>query len=413
MKFTDPKYYFPQFFLNEQDYMIQQMVHEFVEKEIMPVRHLLDDDTDRRLTKEIRRKLADIGIQRMPFPKEYGGDGLTSAVTKSIVGEELARGDLGIAMGNTCTDWAWTPALFANHRPVLDEFMPAFCGDELKIACYSMTEPGGAHGGGGFDIENPALEARKLRTIAKLEGDQWVINGSKMWASNGGEADLYCVVCTVDPDLGYDGIVLIYHPFPWEGFSLGHEENKTGMRTDSNCAMYYDNVRVPKKWGIGPGGIATKAFHRNFLGARHGAMATGVIRGAFETVLDYTGDRIVGNKPIRQHSLAAKVLGEMAIALETSRIFYLTSAYMADHPEVYGPVDEGFMPARMNIAKSYAPGIAVELIGEAMKLMGSYAYVRENHIEKYWRDAKEFHLMLGSVYLNTFNVCRGYYDLEI
>lgn len=412
MKYTDPKYYFPQMFMTEEAYATQAMVHDFVDKEIMPVRHLIDDDVGGKIVGKIRQGLADIGVQRMLMPKEYGGDGM-GTVVNCVVGEELARGDAGIAMTLSCTNWAWAPAKLAVNRAVLDKFMPDFCGDKVRIACFNMTEPGGSHGGGGCDIENPHFEGRKLRTIARLEGDEWVINGSKLWATNSGEADLYCNVCTTDPDLGLEGIVFIYVPYPWEGLTRGKSENKTGYRSDQNCAIYLDNVRVPREWGIGPGPEAARIFCRNLLTPKNSAYGAGLVRGAFETLLEFTGQRIVGDKPIRQHSLGAKVIADMAITLETLRLLYLSTAYMIDHPEIYGPIDEGFMPTRISISKVYGAAVAEKVIGEAMNLMGSYGYVRENHIEKYWRDAKLLPLVLGGVNLNRFNVCRGYYDLDL
>lgn len=413
MKFTDPEVYFPSFFLTEEIRMIQKTVHDFVDKEIMPVRHLLDDDKSRELTNKIRQHMCDIGLQRLPFPKKYGGEGFRSKVGDCIISEELSRGDVGLSMFYSCNRWGWRPAITANNEAVLSEFMPDFCGNELKICCYNMTEPGGRHGGGGADIENPFYEGRKIRTIAKLEGSEWVINGSKLWASSAGDADLQCVVCTVDPDLGLDGVVLIYVPYPWKGLSLGKNENKTGLSTDANCATYFDDVRVPKEWGIGPGGIAAKIFTAQPVTPGLSAMAAGQIRGAFETILDYTGERIAGDKILRQHATTAVVLANMAIALEAARALYLTSAYISDNLENMGPANQAFFPTRANIAKVFGPEIAVKVIGDAIPLMGSYGCAHEYNLEKYWRDSKVLTLVLGGVLVNRLNVCRGYYDLDL
>lgn len=410
MKYTDPKFYWPELFLTEEQRAIQKMVHAFVDKEIMPVRDLLDDGDEKTIHK-IRQGLVDRGLVRYFAPKKYGGEGRPSAVTNAIIVEELARGDMGIAVSYTCILWTWAPALALNMEAVLDRFMPDFCGNEVRMACFNMTEPGGSHGGGGCDIENPYYEARKIRTIAKLEGNEWVINGSKLWATNSGDADLHCVVCTVDPNLGLDGIVFVYVPYPWEGFTCGPDEKKAGCSSDRNCATYFDNVRVPKEWGIGPGGGVPVVWERQLLTTS--STGVGNLQGAFETLLDYTGERICGNKPIRQHSSAALILGRMATVIQMSRIFYLTLAYMADHPQTYGYKDENFNPALFNMIKSYAPKAACQSIDEAMILMGSFGYSRGSHLEKYWRDAKIIELWLGGNHINTFNVCRGYYDLEV
>jgi butyryl-CoA dehydrogenase len=407
------KYQFPEIFVNEETRMIQRMVRDFVNKEIMPVRHLLDDDDDMALTNKIMQGLVDLGLQRMFIPEEYGGSGLHSAVTSYIISEELARGDLGISASFGCLAWALRPAIMAKNRTVLEKFAPQFCGSEVKFACYNMTEPGGPHGGGGFDIENPYEMGKKLRTIAKLEGNEWIVNGSKLWPTNAGIACLNCVPCTIDPKLGGEGIVFIYIPEPWPGVTHGRFENKAGVRTSRNCATYFDNVKVPKEWGIGPGGEAAKLFYAQLGGALSCAFAAGVMQGAFEAVLEYTGNRIVGGKPIRQHSLAARIIGEMAMQVETARLWYLTSAYMADHPEIYGPSYEGFLLARNNMARLFGTQAVVKLTNDAINLMGGHGYVRENHVEKYWRDGKALQLWLGGVYLFAFNTCRGYYDLNL
>jgi len=413
MRFTDPETYFPGFFVSQEARMIQNTVHEFVNKEIMPIRNVLDDDTNYELTDKIRQGMCDIGLQKLSFPKKYGGEGYSSAVCDCLISEELARGDLGTAVYYACTRWGWRPALTANNEAVLDAFMPDFCADEVKICAYNMTEPGGSHGGGGADIENPHFEATKIRTKAELKGNEWVINGSKIWATNSGDCDLQCVVCTVDPNLGLEGVVLIYVPYPWEGVSRGPDEKKCGCSTDRNCPTYFDNVKVPKEWGIGPGGIAARIFETQTLGLGTCAMAAGVIRGAFEIVLDYSEHRIVGDKPLRQHSTTAVVLADMAIALETTRTLYLNTAYLRDHMDGLSPSAKAFYPTRANITKVFGPEIAVKVIGDAMPLLGSYGYARDYNLEKYWRDSKILTLWLGGVLINRFNVCRGYYDLDL
>ena len=132
--------------------------------------------------------------------------------------------------------------------------MPLNSVARTEDGCFAMTEPGGAHGGGGCDIENLDLHGTKIRTKARLEGNEWVINGQKMWASNEGVADLYCVVCTTDPNLGDEGVALIYVPKDTKGITFGKNENKAGMAGDKNHPMFLENVRVPKEWrAAGPG----------------------------------------------------------------------------------------------------------------------------------------------------------------
>jgi alkylation response protein AidB-like acyl-CoA dehydrogenase len=402
-------------FLTEEDHMAKDMFRNFVEKEIMPVRQQIDDDKEHKTVNKILQGLTDLGLQRAAFPKEYGGGGMESIVSAAVMHEELGRGDSGIATSATVTTWAFKPALLAGNKAVLDHFAPMFCGDELKMGCFAITEPGGSHGGGGCDIENPSLHGQKIRTIARLEGDEWVINGQKAWASNGGVSDAYCMVCTTDPDLGDEGIALIYVPSPCKGLTFGKFENKAGMQGDKNCSIFIENVRVPKDFRAAGPGADSQLFHGNVIAARilTGALAVGNARGAFETVLNYTGERIVADKPIRQHSICAGMLADMAIGIETARNYYLAAAHMFDHPETYGPPVSDFMLSRASIAKVYAADVAVMVTNRAMELMGSYGYVRDYDVEKYWRDCKIIQLWEGGAQLGRFDVCRGYYDCNL
>lgn len=401
--------------IKEEDRMLRKMLRDFVEREIMPVRQKIDDDKEHTIVKKILQGLTDLGIQRGAFPKEYGGGGMTSLVSAAIMHEELARGDSGVATAATVTTWAFLPAIIAGNKAVLDRFAPEFCGQKLKMGCFAMTEPGGPHGGGGCDIENPSLHGRKIRTLARLEGNEWVINGQKSWASNSGVADAYCMLCTTDPNLGDEGIALIYVPSPWKGLSFGKFENKAGMTGDHNCDIFMENVRVLKEFrATGPGNDA-QLLHNNVIAARvlTAALAVGNAQGTFETVLKFTGERIVADRPIRQHSICAGILADMAVGIETARNYILAVAYMYDHPETYGPPVSDFVLSRGSIAKVYAADVAVMVTNKAMELMGSYGYVRDYNVEKYWRDCKIIQLWEGGAQLGRFDVCRGYYDCNL
>ncbi len=402
-------------FLTKEDYMLRDMIRNFVEKEIMPVRQQVDDDKDHVIVHRILQGLCDLGVQKAAFPPEYGGMGVHSAVTAGVLHEELSRGDSGICTAQGVTGWAWIPALAANNKAVLDRFAPDFCGKNLRMGCFAMTEPGGSHGGGGCDIENLDLHGTKIRTRARLEGNEWVINGQKMWASNEGVADLYCVVCTTDPDLGDEGVALIYVPKETKGITFGKNENKVGMAGDKNHPMFLENVRVPKEWRAAGPGPDADLLHNNLVVGRivTAASATGQAQAAFEIALKYTGERIVANKPIRQHSIAAGILADMAIGIETARWSYLSAAWMYDHPEKYGAPISNYILSRASIAKMHAADVAVSVTNKAMELMGSFGYVREYDVEKYWRDCKIIQLWEGGAQLGRLDVCRGYYDLKL
>ncbi|MFA7461656.1 MAG: acyl-CoA dehydrogenase family protein [Anaerovoracaceae bacterium] len=403
-------------FLRDEDRMAQEQVRKFVDAHIMPVRQQIDDDEDHVIVRRILQGLFDMGLVLRYFPSQYGGcSDQSSFVGSSIMLEELARGDSGIAVAFSCIGWAFQPAVLARNRTILETFVPKFCGKEVHLACFNMTEPGGAHGGGGCDIENISLQGRTLRTTARLEGNEWVINGQKLWATNSGVSDLYCTVCTTDPNAGDRGIAIIYIPHPTPGMTFGKFERKAGMNADRNCATYLTDVRVPKEYRASQEGTDAELFHLNLVTGRLGgaAMAVGNAQGAFERVLEYTGERIVAGRPIRQHSIAAGMLADMAMGIETARMYCLAAAYMMDNSKQFGGLRSHFILSRVTLAKVYAAEVAVMVTNKAMELMGSYGYVRDYDVEKYWRDCKIIQLWEGGAQLGRFDICRGYYDCNL
>jgi alkylation response protein AidB-like acyl-CoA dehydrogenase len=296
---------------------------------------------------------------------------------------------------------AWSKAVFT-------EFAPKFLGEELAVGCFNMSETESA-----TDVENPYNEGRTIGVRAELEGNEWVINGSKFWASNSGIANLNCVVCNMDPKQGVDAFALIYVPEPWKGVSHGKFEVKCGMQSDRNTSTYFDNVRVPKEWGL-QGPLAWSIYKNTLAGpmAMNSGHATGILQGAFDVLLDFTGERIAGGKPINQHLHAAMILGEMASVITVSRSAFLELAHQFDHQEIYGAWDSVSMLAKGHAVHVFITKRISEMILEGMELMGSYGYVRENHYEKYYRDSVEAKLVLGGVHYAYFLTCKQFYDLD-
>lgn len=414
------KLQYPECFVNEEQRMIQQTISDFVDKEIMPVRHLVDDDvTHEEVVTPILKKLQiDLGWQQAMIPKDYGGNEMLSMVVAALKQEQISRGDYGISLASAVTDWGLTPATIcylmgsstakAWGKAVLDEFAPMFVGNELRHACFNMSEAESA-----CDIENHLNEGRLVHTRAEIQGNEWVINGTKHWASNSGIADLHCVVCNMDPRSGKDRFALIYVPEPWEGVSHGKFEVKCGVNADRNTSTYFDNVRVPKEWGL-QGPEAWEIFLNTVVSAfpLNTANCVGMLQGAFDELLEYTGQRVVGGKPIREHLSTAMFLGEMASAISVGRAAFLETAYQYENMEVYGPWTSDSMVAKGRAGLAFMARLTPELILRGMEFMGSQGYVREGFYEKYYRDAAIAKLVLGGVQLGYFSVCRQFYDLD-
>jgi acyl-CoA dehydrogenase len=393
------------------DRFLAGIVRDFVDREIMPIRREMETSTrgDFELVQEVQRRLVGLGFQGAFLPPEYGGWNLTSVLSYCLVLDEFSRGEPSCIATLGGGAWAFRPACIAANKTLLEDFAPRFLGADPYVACFAMTEPSG-----GCNIENLDMKGKGIHTRAELDGDEWVINGAKVWPTNSGVSDIYCVVCNTDPALGDDGIALIYVPVPAPGYSFGRFEDKAGFRSSREGDFYFDNVRVPKEYRAGGPGLDAELLHDNLVFARlfSAAWAVGIVQGAFDEVMAFTAERKVAGKPIRQHTLAANVLADIAIGIQVGRDSYVNAAYMFDHPEIYGKRSSKHMISRSSVAKVYCCDMAVTATNQAMELMGNYGYATDYHVEKLWRDNKIIQLWEGGAQLGRMDVARGYYDYD-
>jgi len=395
--------------LSDEQKALRNMIRKFVDKEIMPIREQMEEDYS--MVEGVHNKLVALGIQKAGYPAEYGGGGQHSTTAGAILCEELAKGDAGISLSVGVNATLLGPAMLASNKVVLDKFAPAFCGDKVTYACLSMTDAAG-----GADTENPLLQGRGISTRAKLEGDEYVINGTKSWPTHAGIASFYLTICSTDPEAGDEGVALIYVPADARGLSFGKPEAKMGFRTSINGSVYYDNVRVPKEYRLaGPGHDAH--FYHGATGCiaqwHSSTISLGVAQAAFQIALDYTKERKSGGKPVREWSLAAGILADMAIQIELSRGAVYNLSWMMDNPEAYGPPFTPPMIMKASATKIFSADAAVWVANKAAELMGSNGISPEYHLEKYLRDAKITQLWLGGQQVSRYRVVRGHYDYVV
>jgi len=397
--------------LTEDQRQLRQMIRDFTKKEIIPITRQLEEDYT--LVEKVHQKLVDIGIQASGYPLEYGGGGGSSMTNMAIIAEELSKGDAGMAL-SACSNMAGAgPAEAVGNKAVLDRFAPLFCQGNLAYACLSMSDEAG-----GADTENTLLHGAGIKTIAKLEGDEYVINGSKMWPTHGGIAESYITFCTTDPALGDEGIAMIIVPRDAPGLSFGKPEKKMLFKTVINGAVYYDNVRVPKEYRVaGPGMDANLCnMLTTIAGWSGGVQALGIAERAFDIVLEYTGTRMGGFKPVRQHSIVAGIIADMAIGIEMMRASLYNMAFIYDHSDIYGPIyGAPWSPeliAKGAAARVFAADTAVEIINKGAELLGSMAISEDFPYEKCLRDVKICQLWLGGQQICRYKVAQGYYDLK-
>lgn len=376
------------FTLSEEQLAIQKLAREFTEKEIKPVAAKFEKDEDGKLAEAIFKKAAEVGILGLPIPNEYGGSD-ASNVECSIVLEELAVGCGAISTSIGASWFGQTPIMMAATTEQRQRWLPPLTRDG-NLCCMAMTEPAG-----GSDIENPHMHSKTIRTIVRADGDNYVINGTKIWPSNSTNSYLYTVVATVKPELGDEGSCLIVIPAGTPGLSFGKPIKKMGMDADSNAEIFFDNIRLPKENLLGKVGDGAKLLQRTLIYNRTGAgaIATGIARGAFEIALNYAKERTVTDKPLIEHEIICAMFADMATEIEAARLLYLRAAWFNAQRGLANM-------AWSTMAKVYASDMAMRVTTNAVQVMGSYGYSREVGVEKHMRDAKIMQIYIGANELN-------------
>ena len=416
MKFED-KFSLPQEWISNESKQIVESCRELVEKEIFPVRQELDEDwKDHKIYEKLLKKIMlDFGLQCAPWPKKYGGFDL-DAITSCLCLEEMSRGDAGLATAASVTNWAFLPILAPYPNEILiEKFAPLACQtDELFIACAAITDERS-----GSDVENiDGTHGKYIATTAELDGDEWVINGHKLWPTNsGGIADLFAVFCTTNPGVEDDeAFAIIYVPADTPGVKQGEPYQKAGMAGDKNGDIWFENVRVPKenRANLKPGDDAKAA--RLFMNAGNigsSAHAIGIMRNCYELVKEWCDKRVVGGKLLKEHSMTASVLADIAMMIEVSRSDTYMKARMRSTPDLYGidPASVEFL-AKTRANKLFVTDQMTIIINKAMDLMGSHGYAREGDIEKHWRDSKIISLWMGGRGLAKLDIARWFYDCK-
>ena len=374
------------FQLSEEQTIVRETAAKFAQKEILPVRDRFEADyAEGKYVDKIFLEAAKVGLLGLPIEEKYGGSNGNNLDVMLIL-EELAAVDGGVATAIGDTWFAMTPIVIAANSEQRERFLrPLASRTDVNLGAICMTEPAS-----GADIEDPRMELRTCRTIVTEDGEDLIINGAKAWPSNAGIAYLYVVVGTVDQNLGEEGSCLVVVEKDSDGLSFGKPEPKMGMHADRNSEVIFDNVRVPRKNLLGKIGDGTKILQRTLIYNRVGGgmISVGIARGAFDYARGYCKERVVGGKPLIEHSLIADVFAKMATNIDAARLLVYRSAWanINRHPD----------RARFSdMAKVFATNMAMEVTTQCVQVMGSYGYSKEYPVEKYMRDAKIVQIFLG------------------
>lgn len=352
---------------NEAHEALRAKVREFAETEVKPIAFMLDQNSE--FPTEAIDKFGKMGLMGIPYPKEYGGAGL-DVLSYAIAVEELSRvdGGTGVILSAHVSLGTYPIAAFGTEEQKQKYLIPMAKGE--KIGAFGLTEPNAGSDAGGTE------------TTAVLEGDHYILNGEKIFITNGGVADVYVVFAVTTPDIGTRGISAFIVEKGWEGFTFGDHYDKLGIRSSATAQLLFDNVKVPKENLLGKEGQGFKIAMATLDGGRIGiaSQALGIAQGAYEAAVEYAKDREQFGKAIaHQQSIAFKI-ADMATKLRAARFLVYSAAELKEHHEPYG------MEAAM--AKMYASDVCLEIVNDALQIFGGTGYLKGMEVERAYRDAK-------------------------
>ncbi|MCG0238061.1 MAG: acyl-CoA dehydrogenase [Firmicutes bacterium] len=375
------------FFLTEEQQVLQQAVREFAREEIAP--RSAEYNRRHEFPWENFRRLAELGYLNMHLPEEYGGQGL-DWVSYAIVIEELARACAVTAVIYEvhCSLHSEAIYLFGTEEQ-RRRYLPRLSRGEL-LGAYALTEP------------QAGSDAAAIQTRAERVGDEYVLNGQKIFITNGGVADVYIVFARThpDPSLRHKGITAFIVEKGTPGLSFGPPERKMGLHASHTTAVYLENVRVPVENRLGPEGegfkIAMAILDRGRIGIA--AQAVGITQAAFDEAMKYATERHTFGKPIIEHQAIAFKLADMATELEAARLLTYRAAFL---------MDQG-VPCTKEVAmaKLFASEVAMRQTVEAVQILGGYGYMEEYRVERLMREAKITQIYEGTSEIQRLVISR-------
>jgi alkylation response protein AidB-like acyl-CoA dehydrogenase len=355
------------FELSEEQQLIQETVRDFAQKEIAP--RSAEIDRTGEFPHDVFEKMAGLGLLGLPFPEELGGAG-ADTVSMALATEEIARADGSTALAYLAhIGLGSTPIyLFGTEEQQHQFLLPAVQGEYL--AAFGLTEP------------QAGSDAGATRTTAVLDGDEWVINGEKMWITNAPIAGHIIVAALTDRERGRRGISMIIVPRDTPGLSFGKHEHKMGLRGSMSTAVFLNDVRVPKENLLGTLNKGYSQFLQVLDGGRItiGAMAIGLAQAAYESALKYAEERESFGKPIGAYQSVANMIADMAVGLEASRLLVYKAAWLKDQGRPF--------TKEAAIGKLYATEVSEKICRDAIQVLGGYGYSSEFPVERLYRDTR-------------------------
>ncbi len=359
--------------LTDEQRDLQAMFRDFARKEIVPISAEYDEKGE--FPHEVFKKAVQMGLTSLGIPAQYGGGG-EGALTGSLLSEELGYADAGFAVAVGACNLAIIPVMMGGSEAQIQQVADIMLQGGMAAFCLTEAAAGS--------------DAAALRTTATKDGDEYIINGTKAFITNGGVADIYTVFATVDRSLGHKGVTAFLVPRDLPGVSAGKEENKMGIRLSNTTEVVFEDVRIPAKNVIGEVGkgmrIALGTLNRTR--AQGAAAAVGLSQRALDESIAYAKVRTTFGCPIIKNQAIQFMLADMDIQIEAGRQLVRHCCRM---------VDKGVVDARQgSIAKTFVGDTAVKVALDAIQVLGGYGYSREYPVEKLLRDAKIYQIFEGT-----------------
>jgi acyl-CoA dehydrogenase len=372
------------FALTDEQRMLQETAHKFAEQEIRPKAE--HHDRTGEFPREILQKAFEVGLMNETIPESCDGGGL-SILDSCIIGEEISWGCVGVNTSRAANSLAVTPILVAASEEQQKKFLSPLC-EKLSFAGFGLTEPGAGS------------DAGSVATTAKLVGDEYVLNGTKCFITNGGVADLFTIFASTDKEKKHRGLSCFVVTKDMPGVSSGKEEDKMGQRASDTSEVILEDVRVPKAHLLGKEGDGFKIAMQTLDKARPGVAASsvGVARAALEYAGDYAKQRVQFGQPIAMNQAIQFMIADMATKVELARLMVYKSAWLVDQGQ------RNTLEAA--VAKLYASDIAMEVTTDAVQIYGGYGYMREYPVEKLMRDAKLLQIYEGTNQIQRMVIAR-------
>jgi alkylation response protein AidB-like acyl-CoA dehydrogenase len=373
------------FDLTAEHRMLQKMIREFSEEEVAP--GAVERDRTGEFPIEIFKKLSSLGLMGLPFPEEYGGGG-ADTISFVIVVEELSRacGSTGITYSAHISLGGAPIHLFGTHEQKLKYLVPIATGESL--GAFGLTEP------------NAGSDAGGTKTRAEVDGDDYIINGSKVYITNASYAKFLALTAVTDPSKKTNGISAIIVPTDAKGFKIIANYDKMGLHASNTTELILENVRVPRENLLGKEGEGFKQFLITLDGGRIGiaAMAVGLAQAAFEKALQYAKERVQFGQSLSKFQAIQFKLADMAMKIEVARNMVYKAAWLKDQGRSF--------TKEASMAKLFASEMATRVCDEAIQIHGGYGYMREYQVERLYRDAKLLEIGEGTSEIQRLVIAR-------